>query len=335
MRAAEFYNVQLALRENQGLASIVNTEQDDSSDTLHWPRNARGVEQQTLPRDVGTTFRYRATSVQAAVRQSISKLRAVTDVPRLEAEVLMGFVLGVSRAALLAHPERPLSADEFWRYSEYVHHRASGYPLPYITSTAEFYGLTFNVTPEVLIPRPETEVLVDLARERNPASVIDVGTGSGCIAISLAVHMPATEIAALEISPAALAVAQRNVERHGVADRVKLMVGDILSPRPGPVDMIVSNPPYVLTSEVSALPASIRNYEPLVALDGGTDGLALIRQLLSQAPAVLRPGGCLLVEIGAGQGSSASSLARTVFPDAHIRVHPDLAGLDRVLEVQT
>lgn len=242
-------------------------------------------------------------------------------------------MLGSSRAALLAHPEHTLTPDQLSDYQTLVHRRASGYPLPYLTGRIEFYGLEFEVTPEVLIPRPETETLVELALARQPATVVDVGTGSGCVAVSLAVHLPEATICAIEISPAALAVAQRNVERHGVADRVQLMVGDVLNPRPGPVDLIVSNLPYVSTGACSSLPTSVRDHEPRLALDGGPDGLVIVRRLLAQAPAVLRPGGGLLIEIGADQGEAASSLARTFFPQAAVRMHPDLAGHDRVLEV--
>ncbi len=187
----------------------------------------------------------------------------------------------------------------------------------------------------MLIPRPETETLIDLALARRPATVIDVGTGSGCIAVALAVHLPRVTICAIDVSPAALAVAQRNVERHGVADRVRLMVGDLLNPRPSPVDLLVSNPPYIPSGDYGSLPPSIRDHEPRMALDGGADGLALISQLLAQAPAALRPGGGILIEIGAEQGEAAAALARTFFPQAVVRVHPDLAGRDRVLEVQT
>jgi release factor glutamine methyltransferase len=313
----------------------VNTKQDDLSGSTYWPRGTRAVAAQTLQRNTGTILHYRVTSVQEAVRQSIPKLRAVTDAPRLEAEVLLSHILAIPRTTLLTHPEQPLSAEQFWHYFECIHQRASGYPLPYITGSAEFYGLTFGVTPEVLIPRPDTEILVELAIERAPSTVVDVGTGSGCIAITLAVHLPDAQITAIEVSPAALVIAQDNAERHGVADRVQLMGGDVFSPRPGLVDIIVSNPPYVLSSEIPTLPVSVRDHEPQVALDGGMDGLTIIRQLVNQAPAVLHPGGSLLVEIGANQGDAASRLARTVFPDADIQIHPDLAGRDRVLEVHT
>jgi len=295
-------------------------------------------------------------SIKQVLGEAAVRLRAVTDAPRLEAEVLLRHVLGVSRTALAAHPERIVSPDQLANYWALVQRRATGYPLPYIIGHAEFYGLDFEVTPEVLIPRPETEMLVDLVLERKPATIVDVGTGSGCIAVSLAVHLPQAFIYAIEISPAALAVARRNAERHGVAERVRFMVGDVLTPRPGPVDLIVSNPPYIPTGECAALPASVRDHEgecaalpasvrdhePWLALDGGADGLAVIRRLLAQAPAVLRrpepaggrPGGGLLIEIGANQGKAAIHLARTFFPRARIRVHPDLAGRDRVLEVQ-
>jgi len=273
------------------------------------------------------------SSVGWALGQAVVKLTPSTDTPRLEAEVLLAHVLERSRTALLAHPEYPLTPTQLFDYQTLVRRRASNYPLPYLTGRIEFYGLEFEVTLEVLIPRPETETLVDLALARRPATVVDVGTGSGCVAISLAVRLPETTVCAIEISPAALAVARRNVERHNVADRVQLMVGDVLNPCPGPVDLIVSNPPYVLTGECCLLPASVRDHEPRLALDGGPNGLTVVRQLLAQAPAVLRPGGGLLIEIGADQGEAAISLARTFFPQAGVRVHADLAGRDRVLEV--
>jgi release factor glutamine methyltransferase len=278
-----------------------------------------------------------------ALQEATDSLRAVASAPHLEAEVLLSYVLDTSRTVLSAHPEYALTADQLSSYQALVQRRVSNYPLPYLTGSVEFYGLEFEVTPDVLIPRPETETLVDLALARRPTTVVDVGTGSGCIAVSLAVHLPDATIYAIDVSAAALAVAQRNAERHGVAERMVLLVGDVLSPRPGSVDLIVSNPPYVRSGECASLPASIRDHEPRLALDGGADGLAIIQRLLIQAPAVLRSGepeegragGGLLIEIGADQGEAASQLARTFFPQATVRVHPDLTGRDRVLEVQT
>lgn len=278
-----------------------------------------------------------------ALQEATDSLRAITSAPRLEAEVLLSHVLDTSRTVLSAYPEHALTHDELSSYQSLVRQRVSNYPLPYLTRRIEFYGLEFEVTPDVLIPRPETETLVDLALARRPATGVDVGTGSGCIAVALAAHLPDVIIYAIDISPAALAVAQRNVERHGVVERVHLLAGDVLSPRPGPVDLIVSNPPYIPSGQCASLPASIRDHEPRLALDGGPDGMAIIQQLLVQAPAVLRqpepgegrPGGGLLIEIGADQGKVATRLARTFLPQAAVRVHPDLAGRDRVLEVQT
>lgn len=266
---------------------------------------------------------------------AIARLDGVTDAPRLEAEVLLGHVLRISRTKLLSHPEQALSGTQFSRFDELVRMRATSYPLPYLIGKTEFCGLDFEVTPDVLIPRSETEMLVELSLTQQPATVVDVGTGSGCIAISLAVHLSSVIVYAIDVSPAAIAVAQRNAVRHNVADRVHLVVGDVLTPRPGLSDLIVSNPPYVSAGEVSSLPASVRNHEPWLALDGGPDGLRLIRRLLIEAPAAMRPGGRLLIEIGAGQGDDVSDLAHTFFPKALVRVHTDLAGKQRVLEVQT
>ncbi len=269
-------------------------------------------------------------------------LAAVSDTPRVEAEVLLTHVVGWSRAALLAHPERSLSPAQAAQYRELVKERAAGYPLPHLTGNIEFYGLDLMVTPEVLIPRPDTEVLVDLALERcppgpEPSTIVDVGTGCGCIPIALATHLPQALIYAIDISPPALAVARRNAEKHGVEKRIRFIVGDLLERRPGPADLIVSNPPYVSADEWTALPASIRHHEPRLALNGGPDGLEVIRRLLSQSQGLLKPGGALLIEIGASQGEAVKEIAETFFPHQGIaiRVHPDLAGRDRVLEIQT
>ncbi len=276
------------------------------------------------------------STIKDALRQATTLLHAATDTPQLEAQVLLAHTLDVSRTALLTHPELPVVRHQLTRYRHLVRRRSSGYPLPYLTGQIEFYGLTFEVTPEVLIPRPETETLVDLALARQPATIVDVGTGSGCIAISLTVHLPQATLYAIEISPAALGVAQRNAQRHGVARRVRMLVGNVLTPRPGPVDLIVSNPPYVPSGKCGLLPASVRNHEPRQALDGGPDGLVIVRQLLKQAPAILNtPGGALLIEIGADQGEAVRHLARIFFPHASVRVHPDLSGRDRVVEVET
>jgi len=272
-------------------------------------------------------------SIATALKEAASVLASVSETPRLEAEVLLAHVTGLTPTAILARLERLLAPDEKARYNELLARRAAGVPLPYLTGRMEFYGLEFTVTPDVLIPRPETEVLVEQALARNPRTVVDGGTGSGCIAIALAVHLPQARVWATDISRAALRVAVDNAQRHGVADRILFIQADLLSPLRGPVDLIVSNPPYVAEEEWPALPASVREYEPRQALDGGPGGLMVIRRLLKGAPRLLRPGGTLLVEIGAGQGDRATALARSSTPGARVRIHSDLAGRDRVLEV--
>ncbi len=272
------------------------------------------------------------SNVGQVLREAAAYLGQASDAPRLEAEVLLAHVTGIPRASLLAHPEQALSLSHHTAYRSLLHSRASGYPLPYLTGRIEFYGLEFAVTPDVLIPRPETETLVDLACQLRPRVALDVGTGSGCVAVALAVHLPEARVYAVDLSVRALRVAAANARRHGVERRVHPVCGDLVSPFAGPVDLVLSNPPYVAEEEWLALPVSVR-HEPRLALNGGTDGLNVIRRLVAAAPRVLRPGGTLLVEIGAAQGEAAAALARS--SGAQVRVHRDLAGRDRVLEVST
>ena len=278
--------------------------------------------------------------------RAASRLKASTDVPRLEAELLLAHVLGLSRAELYAHPERPLPPHQLHSYRSLVDRRARGEPLPHLTGHIEFYGLDFAVDSRVLIPRPETETLVDLAlplvscvrpgpgKDRR-LLIADVGTGSGCVAIALAVHAPQSFVYALDLSPEALSVARANAKRHRVADRITLLQSDLLTSLPEPVDLVVSNPPYIADDEWPVLPREVREYEPRLALHGGFDGKDIMRRLLRQTPAHLRPGGALLLEIGATQGAAVTSLARQVFPTADVTLHADLAGRDRVLCIKT
>jgi release factor glutamine methyltransferase len=280
-------------------------------------------------------------TIGQALRRAAERLAAVADRPFAEAERLLAHRLRVERTTLLAHPERYLSDAEADTYTALVAKRASGFPLPYLLGTIEFYGFTFEVTPDVLIPRPETELLVDLAlgklRDWHYPRVVDVGTGSGCIAVTLAAKAPAMKVCATDISMAALRVAQANGRRLGVADRLTWLQADVLSAlAPSSLDLIVSNPPYVSTPEWEELPTSVRE-EPRLALLAGGEGLDVIERLLAQAARRLSPRGCLLVEIGEVQGQAARSLAETAFNAARrgveIRLHRDLAGKDRVLEV--
>jgi release factor glutamine methyltransferase len=280
-------------------------------------------------------------SAEPALRWGAVVLAAIADRPRLEAERLLAAVLAVDRTRLLAHPEMGLRPAQVQVYLDAVRRRARGDPLPYILGRAEFFGLELVVTPDVLIPRPETELLVEHALEdlttrtladSRPA-VVDVGTGSGCIAIALAVTFAALHVTALDIDAGALSVARNNAVRHGVEDRVRCVRGDLLRPVAGPIDLILSNPPYIAEGEWAHLPASVRR-EPRLALLAGSEGLATVRRLLDQASSRLAPGGLLLVEIGSEQGDAVRALARTAFPDAAVEIVPDLAGLTRLLEVR-
>lgn len=274
--------------------------------------------------------------IDAAVKWASAHLRAITDRPRLEAEVLLAHVLDRPRTFVIAHPEFALTAQQRDAFVTGVQRRATGEPLPYITGYIEFFGLTFAVTPDVLIPRSETELLVETAldwvKRRDLRTVVDLGTGSGCIAVTLAVHAPDLHVAAIDLSAAALGVARTNAERHGVGSRVTFRVGDLLTPLVEPVDLIVSNPPYVKEGEWDALPISVQQ-EPRLALLAGADGLNIIRRLLQQASQKLRPGGVMLVEIGERQGKAVQELAQTAFPEANVRILRDLAGKDRLLGI--
>lgn len=281
-------------------------------------------------------------TLRAALQAAVAQLHPRVTRPRLEAELLLAHLLDVPRTAILAHPEAELTPSQARAYAAHVGRRAAGEPLPYITGTIEFFGLAFHVTPAVLIPRPETECLVTAAltwvRAHPGAVAVDVGTGSGCIAVTLAVHAPELRLCAIDNARAALAVAQVNAQRHGVAHALAFVEADLLTPFPrspaGRLDLIVSNPPYVAQHEWAALPPSVRQ-EPRAALLAGPEGLDALRRLLAQAPGRLRAGGRLLVEIGASQGDAARALAQAAFFDRRVRVQilPDLAGRDRVLQV--
>jgi release factor glutamine methyltransferase len=265
------------------------------------------------------------------------------DGARLDAEVLLAHVLRVERSFLLSHPTLPLSLAQAALYAGLIRRRAAREPLAYLSGRRWFYGLEFLVTSAVLIPRPETELLVEmalawLAGRPEGATVVDVGTGSGAIAVALAVHTPSrVRILASDSSAAALAVAQENARQH-CPGRITFLSGDLLTPLSEPVDLIVANLPYVAEAKRDDLMPEVRDHEPAAALFGGEDGLAVIERLLLQAPAHLRPGGGVMLEIGAGQGEAARLLAGRLlagrhFPAARIAIHPDLAGLDRVLVI--
>jgi release factor glutamine methyltransferase len=267
------------------------------------------------------------------------RLRAAgSDTPRLDAELLLAHALGVDvdRTWLYVHALEPAPAEQFERL---LQRREDRCPVAYITGEKEFFALPFEVNRHVLIPRPETELLVETAL-RSPSAhrrspiILDVGTGSGCVAVALAKHLQSSFVVAIDTSVDALGVARRNAARHQLLSQVAFVQGDLLGPIAGPVDLIVSNPPYLSRTELQATAPEVQAYEPTLALDGGPDGLAVIRRLLAQAASRLTAGSTLLVEIGAKQGAAALCLAQAHFPQAAIAIKPDLAGRDRVLVVE-
>jgi release factor glutamine methyltransferase len=260
----------------------------------------------------------------------------------LEAQVLLAHALDRPRAWLLAHPETCLTDDLLVTLQAQLEKLAEGVPLPYLTGEQEFYGISFAVTPDVLIPRPETELLVETAlawlnarskeRRVQAGRAADVGTGSGCIAAALALHVPSLTLVAADRSRAALRVAQLNLQRYSLLERVWLVQSNLLAPLHGTFDLICANLPYIPTTTLGPLP--VARHEPRLALDGGPDGLRLVSDLLASAPRLLAPGGLILLEIEASQGESSAHLARTAFPGAKVDILPDLAGLDRLVRVE-
>jgi len=255
---------------------------------------------------------------------------------RLESELLLRHTLNISQTQLYLdfnHELSPKQEKAFWHLIE---RRLNGEPTAYITGHRQFYGLDFYVDPNVLIPRPESELLVEkalqLAQYHPLATIAEIGTGCGAIAISLALNLPQAKIYATDISAPALKVARANGQKHGVINRVSLRLGDMLDPLPEPVDLIVTNLPYVKESELHQI--STLNFEPPLALNGGPDGLDRIRQLSRQLSDRLRPQGYLLLEIGQGQEKAVSTFLSSLFPSAKIEVTPDLSGIDRVVSLR-
>ncbi len=269
-----------------------------------------------------------------------ARRRLPGDSPALDAQVLLSHASGRPRDWLLAHGDAELAPEQWARFNRLVDRCAAGEPLPYVLGRWEFFGLEFIVTPDVLIPRPETELLVEKAlawmRAHPPskggARIVDVGTGSGCIAVSLAFFRPSAGVVAVDLSPAALEVARQNAGLHDVAHRIEFVQGSLLEAVSGAIDGLCATLPYIPTGMLRELPVS--KTEPPSALDGGPDGLRWIRELLAQAPGKLASPGFIGIEIEASQGPAALALARTAFPEARVELHQDLAGLDRLVTVE-
>ena len=261
--------------------------------------------------------------------------KAGVDSPRLSIELLLAHVLKKKRLQLYLEFERDVDEAVLERLRGLVKRRGAGEPLQYVTGEAEFCGLKLAVDRRVLIPRPETEILVEVVAARQPTSVVDVGTGSGCIALALAHRLPNAVVTATDISPAALAVAQANAARFPCNNFTRFLVGDLLSALPDSftADAIVSNPPYIASGELAQLPREVKDFEPVQALVAGADGLDVIRRLVLTAKRHLSPRGFVALEIGAGQRATVAELLdRAGYTVA--QVEKDLQGIERVLVAQ-
>jgi release factor glutamine methyltransferase len=277
------------------------------------------------------------TDIRTLLQQTAREL-ALGGSPsaRLDAEVLLMRFLNIDRPALLMHPERELDAQESDGFARWIARRRSGEPVAYITGQKEFWSLPFEVGPGVLIPRPETECLVEEAltccgAETGNLRIIDIGTGSGAIAVVLARERPTARVAATDLSPDALAVARRNAQRHGVAGRIDFHEGDLFASTVGSFALIVSNPPYIPEDVYPLLPEGIRAFEPAPALLAGLDGTAVHARIIREGARRLKPGGWLLLEIGEGQAGPVEALFREAGFYDTIRTRADYGGADRVV----
>jgi release factor glutamine methyltransferase len=252
--------------------------------------------------------------------------------PRPEAEAIVAAATGRSREYLLVHPEAPLSGEQRARLAPLARRRAAREPLAYVLGEVEFYSLPFHITRAAIVPRPETEILVEAALARTPSArlAVDVGTGCGAIAVVLARELPHLRVIGVDLSAAALALARRNCQRHGVADRVPLLRGDLLGGLRATANLIAANLPYIRTADFAELQPEVRDWEPRIALDGGEDGLAALRRLSVQLFDHLCAGGHAALEVGAGQAEEVAKL----LADAglsRVEVLPDYAGVPRVV----
>jgi release factor glutamine methyltransferase len=273
-------------------------------------------------------------SAGEVLRAARARLASTSEYPRRDAELILAHVLECDATALLTHPERMLTAKEAEQFENLLKRRLASEPLQYLTGTQEFFGLLFEVSPDVLIPRPETEHLVEAVlerfeREANPY-IVDVGTGSGAIAVAIAHGLPRSRVTAVDLYPSALEIARRNAERHGVIDRVTLLQSDLLATAGSTeFDVVVSNPPYIAEGEV--LEPQVANYEPRSALYAGPSGLEIYERLIPQAVQGLKPQGWLMMEVGYGQQPALEALLGGWCEVSFI---PDLQGIPRVVQAQ-
>ena len=273
-------------------------------------------------------------NIEQALRWAVARLQG-SDAPTLIARQLLAQLLGRTPAYLLAFGEKTLSPDEIAHYREQIARAEQKEPLPYLLGRSYFRHLELELTPAVLIPRPETELLIDLvlnSAETVSPLIVDVGTGSGCIAIALATELPQSHVVAIDISADALQVATRNGERNGA--HITFLQGSLLEPFEDSADFIIANLPYITDEEWLTLEDSVKQYEPPLALRGGDDGLRLIEPLLQQAVTKIKPTGAIFLEIGWQQGAAGCEIARRYFPSATINCHQDDGGRDRIISIE-
>lgn len=262
--------------------------------------------------------------------------------PCVDAEYLLAHILGCQRKDLLIYPDRVLKDDEATQFNACVERRGRREPLQYITGEVEFRGLVFRVNRDVLIPRPETELLVDEvfnSVSKKDAAVLDLCTGSGCIAISIAKELADSRVYAADISEGALAVAKENASRHGVGERITFLTGDLFEAidkldLQARTDVIVSNPPYVSAEEMKELQPEIKDYEPASALFGGEDGLDFYRRIIRESPSFLAPGGLVIMEMGYGQAGRIRELFASEEAFVDVKITDDMAGIGRIISVR-
>ncbi len=275
------------------------------------------------------------TSLLHQIRE---KIESYSESPYLDALVLLAHITSNSKSDILAHPTPELTTDQFEQLETSLNKIKEGIPLPYILEIWEFYQLKFKVTPDVLIPRPESEWLVERAliwfsEHEQQRVCLDVGTGSGCLAISLANHVQDLIVFATDRSYQALMIARENAQRHQVLDRIDFIVANLLNGINTKVDLLVANLPYVPTNKIKTL--IVYQTEPRLALNGGQDGLSYIRGILKQGPEILNPGGLILLELDETSGEQVSALAKKSFPKADSQMIQDLSNQDRYLQIQT
>lgn len=282
-------------------------------------------------------------TIAEAIAEGAARLESsVVGEARRTAGVLLCHVLGIERTQLLTQSEQTVSEGDYKSFLRLIERRANGEPLQYITGHQEFYGIDFIVSPDVLIPRPETEFLVErviaLAEtiEDEQPLIVDIGTGSGCIAVAVAMHAPRARLIAIDVSEAAIDLAKRNAERHSVQERIEFRAGDLLTPLvglKGSIDILASNPPYVIEGRTELIQREVRDWEPRIALFGGSDGLEFYRRLLLEGLDFVRPGGFMVVEIGYGQFDAITEMIAASSWEL-VDYRRDLQGIPRTITVR-